>query len=103
MPSALGAVLSKALRKFARDCDRLKLIRNSWPSIVGADMASSSRVKSFDRATLSIEVAHRSVLQELKFNEQKILNKFAGDHRLKCVKKLKFIFVQGDACGDFPS
>jgi hypothetical protein len=103
MPSALGTVLSQTLGRVAQNHDRLKLIQNSWRGIVGGKLASFSRVKNFSQATLSVEVTHRSVLQELKFNERKILDAFAGNYRLKCVKKLKFIFASGEGRGNFPA
>jgi hypothetical protein len=103
VPHALGTVLSEAIKKAVQNSNRLKLIRNSWRGTVGAKMAAFSRAKNFDRATLSIEVSNGVILQELKFNEQKILNAFAKNNGTKCVKKLKFIFVPGGAGSDFPS
>ncbi|MDR2677687.1 MAG: DUF721 domain-containing protein [Puniceicoccales bacterium] len=93
MPSSLGAILSKTLGKVVQNCDRLKSIQSSWRGIVGIELASFSRIKNLVQATLSVEVSHRSVLQELKFKEREILDALAKNRQMKCVKRLKFVFV----------
>ncbi|MDR1456947.1 MAG: DUF721 domain-containing protein [Puniceicoccales bacterium] len=103
VPDSLRIILSKTLVNVAQNFDRLKLMRRSWRSIAGAKMASFSQVKNFIQPTLTIEVTNGAVLQELKFNERKLLNAFAADWRMKCVKKMKFIFTYGDDPGKFPS
>ncbi|MDR0727646.1 MAG: DUF721 domain-containing protein [Puniceicoccales bacterium] len=102
-PQALGAILNKTIGRITQNSKRLKSIQNSWRGIVGAKMATLSRVKNFNQATLSIEVNHRSVLQELKFNEHQILDAFARNARTKYVKKLKFIFISDSTPGNFPA
>ncbi|MDR2341082.1 MAG: DUF721 domain-containing protein [Puniceicoccales bacterium] len=90
MPQALGLVVSKAIRNAAQGSSRLKSIQNSWRGIVGEKIASFSKAKSLTQTTLTIEVTNRAVLQELKFNEQKILDALAKNAQTRFVKKLAF-------------
>lgn len=70
-----GDVLAELLRRARIQLDNPhSSVANSWPRIVGDDLASHARLADVDRGRMLVEVDHPAWLQLLQMQERRILS-----------------------------
>jgi hypothetical protein len=89
LESILQSLVGNAIQK----SERVGILRDLWNSIVGDDLAKFSTVRSVYRQTLYIDVKNGTVLQELKFEEQQILETVAKISQIGNIKRLQITLV----------
>ncbi len=76
-PEKIGDILKKLQRKKEfRQKKKIQKIRNFWVQEVGKNWAHSTRLSSFYRGVLKIEVKNSALLQELStFQKESLLSR----------------------------
>jgi predicted nucleic acid-binding Zn ribbon protein len=90
-PQPIGDILSEIVARRGCACvQSVEALEAAWSEAAGALAAGYTQVGSLRRGTLEVTVAHSTLMQELRFQKQEILEKLIKRLPGGQIKDLRF-------------
>lgn len=91
VPKKMGDVVNTLLAKRGyAQVQTQEALQREWESVVGSQLARSSRAGRLSRGVLEVVVRNSAVLQELTFQRNQLLDKLATRLEGVSLKRLRF-------------
>jgi predicted nucleic acid-binding Zn ribbon protein len=90
-PQPVGDILSEILAR--RGCARVQSVEAleaAWAKAAGELTAKYTQVGGLRRGALEITVSHSTLMQELRFQKEELLEKLAGQYPEGEIRDLRF-------------
>ena len=90
--TTLGEALERALRKQGiLGCTRHASLYDAWKSTVGAEFADRTRIASFKRGNLEIEIDSSAMMTEIQFYRKALLQDLREKVRKPFISRISFV------------